>query len=394
MRLKNATEQKLKETAAANLKALERLIDYNAENGIRLFRISSDIVPFASHPAGTIDWKGGFAEEFKRIGGKIADAGIRVSMHPGQYTVLNSPDEKTARNAALDIKYHADFLDALGAGTECKIILHAGGAYGDKAGAMERFAARAAMLPGQIRRRIALENDDRTFTAADILALSAKTGFPAVFDNLHHSLNPPGEKASDFAWITRCAATWGEKDGLPKLHYSQSGGRRGAHSQTIHTARFLAYYETIKGADADIMLEVKDKNLSAIKCMNALRGAVPAAVLEREWARYKYLVLSKSVCLCNEVRAFLQDKGMLDAAGFYKLIDHARELPPDAKAQENAARHVWGYFRKTASPKEKDRFAALISKTAPDAAARRFLLRLAQKYDKHYLLRSYYFYLD
>lgn len=377
------------------MKALERIIDYNAESGIRLFRISSDIVPFASHPAGMADWKDRFASELGRIGEKIKDAGIRVSMHPGQYTVLNSPDDRAAQSALLDIEYHADFLDALGAGRECKIILHAGGAYGDKRSAMERFARRAARLPLRMQGRIALENDDRSFTVEEILALSGQTGFPAVFDNLHHLLNPPEEHASGLAWIARCAATWGKGDGRPKVHYSQSGGRRGAHSITIDTAQFLAFYENIKGTGADIMLEVKDKNLSAIKCMNAVRGRVPAAVLEREWARYKYLVLSRSAALYNEVRALLKNKGRVEAAAFYAMIDRARALPPDAGAQKNAAQHVWGYFKKAASPKEKERFDALMSGSVPnEAAARRFLLRCAQQYDVPYLLKSYYFYLN
>jgi len=393
-RLKNATGQRVLEITAANLKALERLIDYNAGAGIRLFRISSDIVPFASHPSAAPRWKEEFSGEIERIGRKIRDAGIRVSMHPGQYTVLNSPEERVAENAALDLTYHADFLDALGAGRECRIILHAGGAYGDKRSAMERFVRRAARLPERIQGRIALENDDKSFTAADILEISAQTGFPAVFDNLHHMLNPPRERLDDAAWIQRCAATWGADAGRPKIHYSQAGGKRGAHSGTIDTERFLAYCRSIGETDADIMLEVKDKNVSAVKCMNALKGRVPVRILEEEWARYKYLVLSRSAAAYNDIREFLKEKGPADAAAFYAMIDRARMLPADAGAQKNAAQHVWGYFRDRASRREKERFLAITGGTAVEAAAKRFLLGCAHKYGEPYLLESYYFYLD
>ena len=109
----------------------------------------------------------------------------------------------------------------------CKIIVHVGGAYGDKKKAMDRFALRGQTLPKNIQSRIALENDDTAYTVEDILALSARTGFPAVFDTLHHAINPPKEVLGMRTWMDRCAMTWRAEDGRQKLHYSQPGGRRG-----------------------------------------------------------------------------------------------------------------------------------------------------------------------
>ncbi len=394
-RLKNATEQKLREITAGNLEALGKIIAYNEKSGIRLFRISSDIVPFASHPVGATGWRDEFAPDLYRIGRKIKDAGIRVSMHPGQYTVLNSPRNDVYQNALLDLAYHADFLDAIDADGTCKIILHAGGAYGNKREAMSRLVRRASRLPGRIGRRIALENDDKIYTAEEILFLSEQTGFPAVYDNLHNDLNPSGEHASDREWISRFARTWRAADGRPKVHYSQPGDKRGAHSQTIRLKEFLAFFEGMKTTRADIMLEVKDKNLSAVKCAAAVRGKVKTAELEREWGRYKYLVLSRSAAIYNEIRELLKPKGRTDAAAFFALIDDARAQPADGGAQRNAAQHVWGYFKKEASRKEKDRFEKLSQgPDFDDGVAKRFLLRCALKYGPDYLKESYYFYLD
>ena len=393
--LKNATEEKLREITAGNIAALKNIIAYNARNGIRLFRISSDIVPFGSHPAGAPGWKDEFAQQLLSCGEMIKDAGIRVSMHPGQYTVLNSPHEDVYQNALLDLKYHADFLDAIGADQTCKIILHAGGAYGHKSEAMDRLVRRAMRLPAKIKRRIALENDDKIYAADEILVLSKRTGFPAVYDNFHNALYPPAEYLTDQEWIARFARTWRFEDGRPKVHYSQPGGARGAHSKTIHLKEFLSFFEGMKTLGADIMLEVKDKNLSALKCAAAVRGEVKTAELEREWGRYKYLVLSRSAAIYNEIRNFLKPKGRTDAAAFYALIDHARGLPANQGAQKNAVQHVWGYFKKEATEKEKTRFFELSRKEViSEPALKRFLLRLALKYGPDYLRESYYFYLD
>ncbi len=394
-RLKNASAQNIRSITSANLRALERMIEYNAENQIRLFRISSDIVPFASHPAVHFDWKREFAEPLLSIGEKIKKAGIRVSMHPGQYTVLNSPDERVAANALLDLAYHADFLQALGMTPESKVVLHTGGAYGDKKKAMSAFIRRAKELPEAVCSRIALENDDKVFTVQDVLELSAHTGFPVIFDNLHHALCPPKETLSETAWIKTCAATWGKEDGRPKLHYSQPGGRRGAHSKTIDAARFLAFYQSIRELEVDIMLEVKDKNLSTVKCMKAVLGRVPTAELEREWARYKYMVLSRSQTCYNELRAFLKDKGTADAVAFYERIDAALALAGTDGTKKNAARHVWGYLKDKASAREKKQFSTLTESEGMDeAAVKRFLRRCLDRYEDGYLKRSYYFYLD
>ena len=96
LRLKNADEKSLRNVISDNLDALERIIEYNKDNDIKLYRISSDIIPFGSHPDNAYDWQAQFSEKLRQIGEMITKAGIRVSMHPGQYTVLNSPNEDIA----------------------------------------------------------------------------------------------------------------------------------------------------------------------------------------------------------------------------------------------------------------------------------------------------------
>ncbi len=101
--LKNANEEKLLELIAYNLNSLENVIDYNIKNNIKLFRISSDIIPFGSNPINNIKWWKVFSYKLSNIGEKIKNSGMRVSMHPGQYTVLNSPKEEVVKKAIKDL---------------------------------------------------------------------------------------------------------------------------------------------------------------------------------------------------------------------------------------------------------------------------------------------------
>lgn len=268
--LKNAGKEKLTELIRHNLSALQHIIDYNAANEIRLFRISSNIIPFASSPVNTLEWRGIFKEALDGIGGMIKKAGIRVSMHPGQYTVLNAQSEEVAARAVDDLNYHSKFLDSLGTDSTSKIILHVGGAYGDKKAAMQLFSARYKDLDELIKRRLVIENDDKTYHIGDVLELGASLGVPVVYDNLHNKTNCCDPSKDDFYWISQCALSWQQKDGRQKIHYSQQNPskRAGSHSESIGVKEFLDFFVGLGENKPDIMLEVKDKNLSAVKCIN------------------------------------------------------------------------------------------------------------------------------
>jgi len=163
--LRNATPERLRALIAANLAGLKRVLEFNVECGVRMFRLSSDIVPFGSHPVNTISWWDEFAEPLAEIGTLIRHTGMRVSMHPGQYTVLSSPDQRIVDAARADLAFHARLLDALGLNTRHKIVIHVGGAYSDKAAALDRWSAAFLQLPQHVRARLVLENDERLFGA-------------------------------------------------------------------------------------------------------------------------------------------------------------------------------------------------------------------------------------
>jgi UV DNA damage endonuclease len=268
-RMASATEERLSEIVSSNLTALNRILDYNAQNQIRLFRISSDIIPFASKATIVFPWQTLFVKELQALGKKARENDIRLSMHPGQYTVLNSPHDAVVLNAIRDLGYHCAFLDALKMDATNKIILHIGGIYGDKAAAIERFKKQYKKLNARIKKRLIIENDDTCYNAEEVLSIGEELSIPVVFDTLHHEINPSPKRRSVISWITACGKTWKKQDGDQKIHYSQQAKdkRPGSHSETIELPVFLEFYKTLPSRKLDIMLEVKDKNISALKCL-------------------------------------------------------------------------------------------------------------------------------
>lgn len=394
--LKNATPQRLNALISHNLTSLEHMIDYNIRSGIRLFRISSDLIPFGSSSAAQMDWETAFSGRLSTIREKIALFGLRVSMHPGQYTVLNSPDAAVVRRAVDDLDYHARVLGALAPENRHKIVLHIGGMYGDARTALQRFAVEYQNLGSEVRRRLVLENDGRIYTISDVLELSAKLGIPAVYDNLHNKLKTADLQKSDAFWIAQCAPTWQKADGAQKIHYSQQHPDKaeGAHSDTIGIDAFLDFYRGLPDEKPDIMLEVKDKNLSALKCI-LCTSPHSVSALESEWAKYKYAVLERSPALYQNIRTLLKDKQSDRSAAFYRLVERALEAAPTTGRAVAAAEHIWGYFKHDATPAEARRFLQTrrlcLHGELPPRRLKSELYRLTVKYRQRYLLDSYYF---
>jgi UV DNA damage endonuclease len=397
--LKNASTDRLISLTEHNLDSLEKIIDYNISNGINLFRICSDLVPFGSSVALHLPWNEIFADKLSEISGKIIGSGMRVSMHPGQYTVLNSPDPDVLRRAQEDLVYHARVLDSLNVGSQHKIILHIGGAYGNKRAAIKQFLLRYANLDENIKNRLVIENDDSIFNIADVLEVSASSGIPVVFDNLHNSVNPADKTKPEMYWIKECSRTWRRRDGVQKIHYSQQNPQKrpGAHSDSVSLEVFIDFYQKLCDPVPDIMLEVKDKNISAVKCANCTETRGIGA-FETEWSRYKYSVLGKSPAAYQSIRTLLNDKSSYPALEFYKIIEEALRIPEDKGYAINAAEHVWGYFKDAASDSEKKRYSetlkSYLSGSSSLSELKRLLKRLAVKYNEDYLLKGYYFLYD
>ena len=260
--------EKIKELTIKNMETTLEVIRWNLDQGILFYRASSSIVPLSTHPIN--DWRWWEDEDFLAIAGEIRrlvnEHGIRVSVHPGQYTVLNSPKPEVVRKSIEDLEYHDKLIQLLG-GTD--IILHTGGAYGDKDTAKRRFADNYLLLSDSIRQRLRLENDDKTFTLRDVLDVHAMCKVPICFDIHHHNCNNDGEPV-DFSEIL---ATW-EGYGRPKIHIST--GREGftdlRHHDLISEEDFAELLKLVEGYEVDIMFEAKLKEQAVLPFLHKLQN--------------------------------------------------------------------------------------------------------------------------
>lgn len=393
--LGKVSEKTLLDTCRTNLSHLKNLLLYTKANDLKLFRISSDLIPFGSSDANTLPWWEVFAEDLLELGALATEGGIRLSMHPGQYTVLNSPREDVVTRAIADLIYHTRVLTSMGLGNEHKIILHIGGAYGDKQAAIGRFVSTYRTLPQGVRDRLILENDDKLYTIGEVLAIATEVGCPAVFDNLHHKLNPSGEALTDKQWIEACSPTWKEEDGRQKIHYSQQDSRKrpGSHSPTIALDEFLTFHGELADKDLDIMLEVKDKNISALKCMHATKGATKEQ-LQDQWLKYKPLVTERDPAKIWKVEDLLGGTAPGQGLGlaFYTLLEKILSLEVSRAQAEITARTI--AERCTHTPKEERQLAKRIAEyqqaQIPLEKLKQSIMNIANKHSVDEVLSSYY----
>lgn len=280
-RLKNATRGRLRALIEENLASLAAVLGFLQRNQVLLYRISSNVIPFGSHRVNRLEWWREYAPELRRIGARLRAAGIRVSTHPGQYTVLNSPDRAVVRAAVRELVYHATFLDALQVDRSSKIVVHIGGLYGEtEAAAMGRFIDTASALPEAVLRRLAVENDDRLFDAEEALSVAQRLRVPLVFDWLHHRANPCRGPVRDV--VAGAFDTWSAADGRPKIHMSSqaSGKPPGAHADYVAIADVEAFLDIAPPRPFDCMLEAKQKDRALLRLRDELnsRGIVESDV--------------------------------------------------------------------------------------------------------------------
>jgi UV DNA damage endonuclease len=274
-----------------SLEQLKRILQYCDSHAIRMYRMATALAPYASHP--DLD---GFRQQPRECAAELAEIGrlaraldIRLFSHPGQYTVLNSEDERTRRLALEELEVQAELMDAMGLGPEAVVVLHVGGAAGGVDAALERFERGFELLSPAARARLAVENDDRSFGLGDVLRLSERIGRPVVWDALHHRCHDTDAIPAREA-LALALATW-PSGVVPKVHYASPKtaveerrkrvGRRverslvlpglRAHADLIDPISFEHFISgTARGMDFDVMLEAKAKDLALLRLREQL----------------------------------------------------------------------------------------------------------------------------
>lgn len=276
---------------------LHLIFDYLAEHGVTMYRMSSDVAPYISHP----DLPRFHTQvqecrsELEELGRAARERNLRLSFHPSQYVLLNSPDAKVVGQSVRDLIAQAEILDVMGTGPEAVLVTHVGGHYGDPAGGRERWAATFKTLPEPVRRRLVLENDDLRYSAADVLKVHDMTGVPLVFDHQHHwCLNPERLPVGDT--VRRFLRTW-PAGVRPKVHYSSprtemrevkrknraTGKTETAllppvwtgHADFVNPFEFAQFLDVTAGLVFDVMLEAKAKDLALFRLRKDLPRYAP-----------------------------------------------------------------------------------------------------------------------
>ena len=193
-------------------------------------------------------------------------------MHPDQFVLLNAPDTGILQRSIADLVYQVQVLDLMGLDRSAKVQVHVGGVYGDKPAAIERFVKQYDLLDTAIRDRLVIENDERLYTLIDCLAIHERTGIPVIADTFHYSLYNTGEQFT--ALLDTVRKTWKTHDGIPMIDYSsqEPGKRAGAHAMHIVAEDFRQFLKETLPADFDLMLEIKDKEKSALAALGIARN--------------------------------------------------------------------------------------------------------------------------
>ena len=244
---------------------LDAVFDHLDANDIRVYRLGGSVIPYGTHPdlpqfayRRQLDE---CADELGALGAKARALGLRLSTHPGQYTVLDSPSEDVVAKAAADLEQDAALLDALGQGDDAVVVVHVGGVYGDRNAALARWADAYERLSDRARARVVVEHDERSFSLADVLRLHERTGVPVVYDLHHDRCNPSDATLAD------AYATW--PDGVrPKVHVSSARlslprPRLDAHADFVAPWDVQAVLDAAPGP-IDVMLEAKAKDLALL----------------------------------------------------------------------------------------------------------------------------------
>lgn len=256
------------ELGLQNVKDLLTIVKWNSANGIKLYRIGSDIFPWQSEYK--LEQLPQYAEillTLREIGDFVTQDGQRLSFHPGPFNILGSVKPEVVERTIVDLQNHSEIFDLMGfePSPYNKINIHVGATYGDKEGTVERWIQNFKRLNESTRKRITLENDDKEsmYSIADLQYIHERTGVPLVFDFHHHSCHPDGMlHQTALEWAIR---TWpaGIK---PVVHYSSSrkmyeevGVKIQAHADYIY-GEINTY-----GYDVDVMLECKAKELALLQ---------------------------------------------------------------------------------------------------------------------------------
>ncbi len=267
---------RLRKVADKNLLNTLRILRYNKAMDISVYRLTSKLIPLATHPNLQFwDYTQDFSDKLSEIGEFVKQNDFRISAHPDHFTLINSPLPKVTEDSLRDLDYHVKLFEAMGLDSRYKLVLHIGGVYGNKADSMQRFCDQYKKLPDRIRSRLIIENDDRSYNTYEVLELCSKLGVPMVLDVHHHNCLC-GEAGLE-ELLPAIFNTWNQEYFPPKIHFSSPRSSRDfrSHADMIDYDKFISFLKIAAkvNRDFDVMLEAKSKDIALLKLSDELAAS-------------------------------------------------------------------------------------------------------------------------
>lgn len=270
---KNFTLAAAQEKALANIADLIPIFEWNAANGIHVFRITSDLFPHYTDvelkEVRTEAYNMDFARDaLQRAGEAARKYNQRLSLHPGQYNQVASPREEVWGMTVIDLSYHAQILDEMGIGAEGVICVHGGGVYGDLPTTKKRWIERFHQLPEPVKRRLAIENCERCYSVVDCLEIAEACNIPLIFDCHHYECYNqiyPDKRIDIAEYMPRVVETWRKRGVTPLFHISEQevGSRIGTHSDFVEALPpyYLSFPSTFGNLDIEVEAGAKEESV-------------------------------------------------------------------------------------------------------------------------------------
>lgn len=265
---------KLNKIIVSNFLDLESILNYNIKNNVHFYRLTSKLVPLATHNKVNFEYIHKYKKYYKKIGDLINKYNLRLDTHPDQYCVLNSTNNDIVSSSISILNYHKNILESFKIKNPI-IILHVGSSVFGKEKSISRFINNFNKLDEKLKKMIALENDDKVYNIKDVLELCKKLKIPMVLDYHHFVCNNNDENLYDY--IDEIFDTWNNTKIVPKIHFSSPKNKTKkdirSHHDYINSDDFIKFIENVKivGRDFDVMLEAKMKDEALFRLVRELK---------------------------------------------------------------------------------------------------------------------------